>query len=35
MERRSPSQAFSLVIGATLVLAGIAGFFYNASFGTA
>jgi Domain of unknown function (DUF4383) len=34
MEGRSPAQAFSLVIGATLVVAGIAGFFYNASFGT-
>jgi Domain of unknown function (DUF4383) len=34
MERRSPAQVFALVIGATLVVAGIAGFFYNASFGT-
>ena len=34
MESRSPAQAFALVIGATLVVAGIAGFFYNASFGT-
>ena len=34
METRSPAQAFALVIGATLVVAGIAGFFYNASFGT-
>jgi hypothetical protein len=34
MERRSPAQAYALVIGATLVLAGILGFFYNASFGT-
>jgi hypothetical protein len=34
MERRSPAQAFALVIGATLVLAGILGFFYNASFDT-
>jgi hypothetical protein len=34
METRSPAQAFALVIGATLVLAGIAGFFYNASFGS-
>jgi Domain of unknown function (DUF4383) len=31
---RSPAQVFSLVIGATLLVAGIAGFFYNASFGT-
>jgi uncharacterized protein DUF4383 len=34
MESRSPAQAFALVIGATLVVAGIAGFFYNASFGS-
>jgi Domain of unknown function (DUF4383) len=34
METRSPAQAFALVIGATLVVVGIAGFFYNASFGT-
>jgi Domain of unknown function (DUF4383) len=34
MERRSSAQVFALVIGATLVLAGILGFFYNASFGT-
>jgi hypothetical protein len=34
MESRSPAQVFSLVVGATLVVAGIAGFFYNASFGT-
>src|ERR671915_1961765 len=34
METRSPAQAFALVIGATLAVAGIAGFFYNASFGT-
>jgi hypothetical protein len=34
MDRRSPAQVFALVIGATLVVAGIAGFFYNASFGT-
>jgi hypothetical protein len=34
METRSPAQVFALVIGATLVAAGIAGFFYNASFGT-
>jgi hypothetical protein len=33
MERRSPAQVFALVIGATLTVAGIAGFFYNASFG--
>jgi hypothetical protein len=34
MERRSPAQVFALAIGAALVLAGILGFFYNASFGT-
>jgi hypothetical protein len=31
---RSPAQVYALVIGATLTIAGIAGFFYNASFGT-
>ena len=31
---RSPAQVFALVIGATLTLAGIAGFFYSASFGS-
>ena len=34
MERRSPAQLYALVIGATLVAAGILGFFYNADFGT-
>jgi Domain of unknown function (DUF4383) len=34
MESRSPAQAFALVVGATLVVVGIAGFFYNASFST-
>ena len=34
MEDRSPAQVFALVIGVTLVAAGILGFFYNASFGT-
>lgn len=34
MEERSPAQVYALVIGATLVLVGILGFFYNASFGT-
>jgi len=34
MEGRSPAQVFALVIGLTLVVAGILGFFYNASFGT-
>jgi hypothetical protein len=31
---RSPAQVFALVIGATLAIAGIAGFFYSASFGS-
>lgn len=34
MEERSPAQVYALVIGAALVLGGIAGFFYNASFGS-
>jgi hypothetical protein len=34
VEERSPAQVFALVIGLTLVVAGIAGFFYNASFDT-
>jgi hypothetical protein len=29
---RSPAQVFALVIGATLTVAGIVGFFYSASF---
>jgi hypothetical protein len=32
MEDRSPAQVYALVIGLTLVLVGITGFFYNASF---
>ena len=31
--RRSPAQAYALVIGLSLTAAGILGFFYNASFG--
>ena len=34
MEDRSPAQVYALVIGLTLVAAGILGFFYTASFGT-
>ena len=34
MSERSPAQVYALVIGLTLVAAGIIGFFYNASFGT-
>ena len=34
MSERSPAQVFGLVVGLTLVAAGILGFFYNASFGT-
>jgi hypothetical protein len=32
MQERSPAQVYALVIGAVLVLAGILGFFYEASF---
>jgi NAD/NADP transhydrogenase beta subunit len=31
---RSPAQLYALVFGTTLVLAGILGFFYSASFGS-
>jgi ABC-type transport system involved in multi-copper enzyme maturation permease subunit len=31
---RSPAQYYALVFGATLVVAGIIGFFYSASFGS-
>ena len=31
---RSPAQVYALVIGATLTVGGIVGFFYNASFDT-
>jgi Domain of unknown function (DUF4383) len=34
MEERSPAQIYALVIGLTLVVAGIVGFFYSASFST-
>jgi Domain of unknown function (DUF4383) len=34
MNERSPAQVYALVIGLTLVAAGIAGFFYSASFST-
>jgi Domain of unknown function (DUF4383) len=34
MDQRSPAQLYSLVIGLTLVAAGILGFFYSASFST-
>jgi Domain of unknown function (DUF4383) len=34
VDERSPAQVFALVIGLALVAAGIAGFFYNASFDT-
>ena len=34
MEGPSPAQVFALVIGLTLVVAGIVGFFYSASFAT-
>jgi hypothetical protein len=32
--RKSPAQAYALTFGATLVLAGIVGFFYDGSFST-
>ena len=32
MDERPPAQVYALVIGLTLVVAGIAGFFYSASF---
>ena len=34
MNERSPAQLYALVIGLTLVVFGIAGFFYTASFST-
>jgi len=34
MEERSPAQVYALVIGLALVVAGIIGFFYSASFST-
>ena len=34
MDERSPARLYALVIGLTLVVAGIAGFFYSASFST-
>jgi hypothetical protein len=34
MDERSPAQVYALAIGLTLVVAGIAGFFYSASFST-
>jgi hypothetical protein len=32
MDERSPAQLYALVIGATLVIAGFMGFFYNSAF---
>jgi len=34
LDERSPAQLYCLVIGATLVVAGVLGFFYEASFKT-
>lgn len=34
MEERSPAQIYALVVGLTLVAAGVLGFFYSASFST-
>ena len=34
LDEKPPAQVYALVIGATLVVAGVVGFFYNASFST-
>ena len=34
MANRSPAQIYALVVGATLVVAGIIGFFYSSAFGS-
>ena len=34
MEGRTPAQLYAVIFGATLVAAGILGFFYSADFGT-
>src|SRR5215210_5884888 len=34
MANRSPAQLYALVVGATLVVAGIIGFFYSSAFGS-
>ena len=34
MAGKTPAQVYSLVFGATLLIAGILGFFYSAAFGT-
>src|SRR5215212_8963051 len=34
METRSPAQVYALIIGLTLVVAGVVGFLYSASFST-
>jgi hypothetical protein len=34
MNRRAPSQLYALLVGATLTIAGIIGFFYSSSFGS-
>jgi hypothetical protein len=34
LEDRPPAEVYTLAIGTTLVVAGIAGFFYDASFGS-
>jgi hypothetical protein len=34
MNGRTPAQLYALVIGATLVVAGIVGFFYSSAFGS-
>jgi hypothetical protein len=34
MQGKSPAQIYALVVGATLVVAGIIGFFYSSAFGS-
>ena len=34
VDNKTPAQLFALVVGATLVAAGILGFFYSAAFGS-
>lgn len=34
MEGRSPARVYALLMGGTLVAAGVLGFFYNSSFDT-
>ena len=34
MRYRTPAQAYALIVGGTLVVAGVIGFFYSAAFGS-